>query len=74
MASNNRNTRTRSDRFGNQYAVIGCKDKKGNGYPVGYITIGGKTYKLEPSEAEKEGVAMWIRVTRMPNRNNNSSF
>ena len=67
----NTNTRTRKDRFGNDYAVIGCKDKKGTGYPVGYITIGGKTFKLEPSEANKEGVAMWIRVTKMQKRTSN---
>lgn len=73
MAQQNRNTQTRLDRFGNDYAVIGCKDKKGTGFPVGYITIGGKTYKLEPSQANKEGVEMWIRVTKL-NKRQSSGF
>lgn len=70
----NRNTRTRPDRFGQQYAVVGCKDKKDTGFPVGYITIGGKTYKLEPSPANKEGVSMWIRVTKVNSNRSGGTF
>ena len=57
--------RISTDRFGNPYQVVGCKDKKGNGFPVGYVELGGKLYKLEPSESQKEGTALWIRVTQV---------
>lgn len=53
----------KTDRFGNPFQVIGCRDKKGNGFPVGYVELGGKLYKLEPSQANKDGVDTWIRVT-----------
>lgn len=52
----------KNDRFGNPYQVIGCKPNKG-GFPVGYVELGGKLYKIEPSESQKEGVAMWVKVT-----------
>lgn len=54
----------KSDRFGNPYQVIGCKANKG-GYPVGYVELGGKLYKVEPSKANKEGVEMWVKVTQV---------
>ncbi|RKQ43130.1 hypothetical protein BXY85_3749 [Roseivirga pacifica] len=66
MANNNQ--RTSVDKFGNTYAVVGCKDKKGTGFPKGYIEIKGQLYKLEPSDSQKDGVACWIRVTKMNNR------
>lgn len=69
------NTSTRLDKFGNKYAVIGCKDKKGTGYPKGYFTVKGKTFKLEPSPAEKDGVDMWIRITEVKsNKGGGSGF
>lgn len=64
--------RISTDRFGNPYQVIGCKDKKGNGFPSGYVELGGKLYKLEPSSSNKEGVDMWIRVTQVKKQNNQS--
>lgn len=57
--------RVSTDRFGQAYQVIGCKDKKGTGFPKGYIELKGKLYKLEPSNANKDGVDMWIRVTEV---------
>lgn len=60
------------DKFGNSYAVVSCKDKKGTGFPKGFIEIKGKLYKLEPSPSQKEGVDMWIRVTEMKKQNSNS--
>lgn len=55
----------RNDKFGNKYIVVGCKDKKDNGFPVGYVELGSKLYKLEPSPANKDGVHTWIRVTQV---------
>jgi hypothetical protein len=55
--------RISSDRFGNPYQLIGCKDKKGKGFAVGYVELGGKLYKVEPSEAQKEGVLFWVKIT-----------
>lgn len=56
--------RITNDRFGNPYQLIGCKPNKG-GFPVGYIELGGKTYKVEPSPANKEGVLFWVKVTKL---------
>lgn len=56
--------RINTDRFGNAYQLIGCKPNK-NGFPVGYIELGGKTYKVEPSRANKEGVEYWVKVTKV---------
>jgi hypothetical protein len=53
-----------NDRFGNPYQVIGCKPNKG-GYPVGYVELGGKLYKLEPSPSNKDGVQEWIKITQV---------
>lgn len=54
---------TREDRFGQLTMLVACKPNK-NGYPVGYLEIGGKLYKLEPSQANKEGVLYWIKATQ----------
>jgi hypothetical protein len=66
------------DRFGNEYKVVGCKDKKGKGFSAGYVEIRKPgLYKLEPSQSQKEGVEHWIRVTKVQqNRqgNGNGSF
>lgn len=55
--------RISTDRFGNPYQLIGCKDKKGKGFASGYVELGGKLYKIEPSEATKEGVMFWVKIT-----------
>ncbi|MDN3673436.1 hypothetical protein QWY99_10265 [Flavobacterium branchiarum] len=67
-------SRISTDRFGNAYQLIGCKDKKGNGFAQGYIELGGKLYKLEPSVAQKEGVEFWVKVTAVKKRPTNSSM
>ena len=61
------------DRFGNDYIVIGCYDKKEKGYAVGYVEIGNKLYKVEPSEAKSdkqnkrgEDLLMWVKLTHVP--------
>jgi hypothetical protein len=66
--------RITNDRFGNPYQVIGCKDKKGTGFSKGYVELGGKLYKLEPSPATKEGVEVWIKVTAVKKQPQNSSM
>ena len=66
--------RISTDKFGNPYQVIGCKDKNGSGFPKGYVELGGKLYKLEPSPAQKDGVETWIRVTQMKKQNKLSSM
>lgn len=58
--------RISTDRFGNSYQVVGCKENRG-GYPVGYAEIGGKLYKIEPSDSNKDGVKMWVKITLMKN-------
>lgn len=63
----------KTDRFGNAYQVIGCKENK-NGYPVGYVTLGGSLYKVEPSKSEKDGVAAWVRITKVQKRNRVTSM
>lgn len=65
--------RINTDRFGNAYQVIGCKANKA-GYPVGYVELSGKLYKIEPSESNKDGVAMWVKVTRVNKQNKQSSM
>lgn len=55
--------RISNDRFGNPYQLIGCKDKKGKGFAVGYVELGGKLYKVEPSDAKKDGVMFWVKIT-----------
>lgn len=64
----------RQDKFGNDYTVVGCKDKKGTGFSRGFIEIKGQLYKLEPSKSDKEGVEVWIRVTKMNKKKSNGSF
>jgi hypothetical protein len=56
--------RISTDKFGNPYQLIGCKvnDK---GFSKGFIELGGKLYKVEPSQASKEGVSYWVKVTEM---------
>lgn len=53
------------DRFGNEQAVVGLKDKKGTGYPKGYIEIKGDLFKITTSPSNKEGVHEWVTLTKM---------
>ncbi|WP_281638419.1 hypothetical protein [Flavobacterium marginilacus] len=72
MAQNQ--ARINTDKFGNPYQLIGCKDKKGTGYGVGYIELKGQLYKLEPSPSKKDGVTDWIKVTAIKKRPTHSSM
>lgn len=65
--------RISSDRFGNPYQLIGCKPNK-NDYPVGYVELGGKLYKIEPSPANKEGVLYWVKITAVKKQAQHSSM
>lgn len=69
MAQNN----VKTDRFGNPYQLIGCKENK-NGFPVGYVELGGKLYKIEPSEAKKDGFLYWVKVTRVDQKKKHTSM
>lgn len=53
------------DRFGNEYMLVSCKDTKGTGYGKGYIEIKGQLYKVESSEAKKDGVSHWVKITKI---------
>lgn len=55
-----------ADRFGNPQAVVGLKDKKNTGYPKGFVEIKGDLYKVTTSPSNKEGVAEWVTLTKMP--------
>lgn len=61
----NYNQRVSTDKFGNPYQVVGMKDKKGTGFPKGYIELGNKLYKIEVSESKKDDVHAWVRVTEV---------
>lgn len=59
-----------NDRFGNPQVVVGLKDKKGTGFPKGYIEIKGTLYKITISDSKKEGVEAWVTLTQMPKQRN----
>lgn len=69
MAQNN----VKTDRFGNPYQLVSCKENK-NGFPVGYVELGGKLYKIEPSEAKKDGVLYWVKVTKVDQKKKHTSM
>ena len=60
-----KNNFLKTDRFGQPFTVVGCKPSKNEDFCAGYVELGGKLYKLEPSDANKDGVKMWIRVTKV---------
>ena len=63
----------KNDRFGNPYQLIGCKPNK-NGFPVGYVELGGKLYKLEPSLSNNEKYSHWIKVTAVRKQSKSTSM
>lgn len=63
----------KKDRFGNDYQVVGAKENK-NGYPVAYVELSGKLYKIEPSESKKDGVHTWIKVTKVNKQQRSTSM
>jgi hypothetical protein len=52
----------RRDPLGRLTQLVKCKLSK-RGFPVGYMELGGKLYKVEPSEGKKDGVIYWVKVT-----------
>lgn len=69
-----RQQRVSKDRFGNDYILVGLKDKRGTGFPKGYCEIKGQLYKVEFSESRKEGTEGWVKLTKVQKRNSSSSF
>ena len=67
-------SRISTDKFGNPYQVIGMKDKKGTGFPKGYVELCGKLYKIEVSDSKKDGVEAWVRVTQVKKQSQNRSM
>ena len=63
-----------TDRFGRPYTRTGAKDKKGNGFPRGYVTIGKDLYQIEVGPSKKEGVECWLTVTKMDRNRQNRSL
>lgn len=61
-----------TDRFGNPQAIVGMKDKKGNGFPYGFVEIKGTLYKVEVSNSNKEGVEAWVKITKVTPRAKNN--
>jgi len=56
----------RTDKFGNPTMLVGCKpNKKNDAFNKGYAELGGKLYKIEVSEATKEGYAYWVKITKV---------
>jgi|GEM_PF-4140100 len=64
----------KNDRFGNEYVLIGCKDKKGNGFGYGFVEMKGQLYKVEASEAQKDGYTHWVKLTKMKKRQKSSNW
>lgn len=59
-----------TDKFGQSYQVVAMTDKKGTGYPSGYVELKGVLYKLEPGASNKAEVAGWLRITAVKKRTN----
>lgn len=62
------------DRFGNEQVVVGLKDKKGTGYPKGYIEIKGDLFKITTSNSNKEGTLEWVTLTKMKKNQSGRGF
>lgn len=61
------------DKFGQPTQLIGCKANE-KGFCKGYIELGGKLYKLEPSKSQNEKYGYWIKVTLCKKRNKISTM
>ena len=60
----------KTDRFGQSFQSIFCRNNK-NGYPVGYVELGSKLYKVEPgqvSENRKGESGTWCKITAVKKR------
>ena len=62
------------DKFGNEYQLVGCKDKKGNGFSAGFFEMKGQLFKVEPSVAQKEGYEFWVKITKVKPRKKASNW
>lgn len=54
----------RQNRFGQEELVLAIRDKKKNGFPYGYVNIGGKVYKVFVNNANKDGVSYWVKFVK----------
>lgn len=61
------------DKQNRPYKLVSLKKNK-NGFPVGYVEIGGSLYKIDISPAKKEGVELWAKFTKLPRRQNSFGF
>jgi hypothetical protein len=68
--ANYSNRSVRSDKYGRPTSLCKCKPNK-NGYPEGYIELGGSLYKFAVSNNLKDG-GYWVSVTKMVKRSNMS--
>lgn len=59
------------DRFGNTYTLVKCKvDRKNEDFNKGYVKArDGSLIKVEVSPAKKDGVAYWVKLTKLKKRN-----
>lgn len=74
MAQNNNNKiQIRNDKFGNPYQLVGCKVNE-KGFSKGYIELGGKLYKVEPSLSSNEKYSYWCKVTQVKKQTNHTSM
>ncbi len=60
----------KQDKFGNNQAIVALQDKKGNGYPKGYVKIKNKLYRVETASSNKDGVEAWVTLTEVSKRGN----
>jgi len=57
----------RTDKYGRATTLCKCKPNN-NGFPEGYVELGGSLYKLAVSNNLKDG-GYWVNLTKMPKRN-----
>ena len=63
----------KTDRFGNPYQLIGCKVNQ-KGFAAGYVELGGKLYKVEPSVSQNEKYGYWVKITLAKKKPNHSGM
>ena len=57
--------RVGSDKWGNPSILKGAKINDAGYAKAVYVELGGKTYKIDVSDANKDGVKYWVRVTKV---------
>lgn len=63
----------KNDRFGNPFQLIGCKPND-KGFCKGYIELGGKLYKVEPSISQNEKYGYWVKITAVKKQSTSKSM